>query len=528
MSESFAELFEQSHIESKMRPGTIVSGEVIDVGADTIIVNAGLKSEAFIPSNQFYNEKGELEVSVGDEVEVALDSIEDGFGETLLSREKAKSIIAWDELEKAYEAKETVEGVISERIKGGFAVEMKSVRTFLPGSLVDIRAVRDISYLEGKTLKFKIIKMDRHRNNVVVSRRAVIESENTVERDKLLDSLKEGANIKGIVKNMTDYGAFLDLGGIDGLLHITDMSWKRIKNPGEIVSIGDEIEVRVLQFDRERSRVSLGLKQLGKDPWVDLTGRYPKDSRLCGTITNLADYGCFVELEEGVEGLVHVSEMDWTNKNLHPSKLVNVGDSVDVVVLDINEERRRISLGMKQCRENPWKQFAADHKKGDRVVGTISAITDFGIFVSLEGGMDGLSHLSDISWSENADKAIRNYKKGEQLETLVLAIDADNERISLGIKQLKEDPFSNYIGENPKGAIVKGVAKTVEATLLTVQLAEEVEGQCRNGKFSAEEQGEDDSPQIGEGDEIEVRITAIDRKKRTINVSLQTDDAAKE
>jgi len=468
MSESFAELFEQSQIESKMRPGTIVSATVVDVNQDTVIVNAGLKSEGLIPIEQFYDEKGDLEVSVGDTIDVALDTVEDGYGETRLSREKAKRLMAWTSLEKAHEANQTVIGVITERVKGGFTVDVQNVRAFLPGSLVDVRPVKDTSYLEGKPLEFKVIKIDQRRSNVVVSRRAVVEKENTVERDELLENLKEGSIIKGVVKNLTDYGAFLDLGGVDGLLHITDMAWKRVKNPAEIVNIGDEIEVKVLKFDRERNRVSLGLKQMGDDPWADLTRRYPEGTKLRGRITNLADYGCFAELEEGVEGLVHVSEMDWTNKNVHPSKLVNIGDEVDVVILDIDTERRRISLGMKQCQPNPWEQFAATHNKGDRVTGTIKSITDFGIFVGLEGGIDGLIHLSDITWADNSEAAIHNFTKGEEIETVVLAVDAERERISLGIKQLEKDPFSSYVAEYSKGSIVKGVAVAVEPTGLRV------------------------------------------------------------
>jgi len=443
MSESFAELFEQSQIEGKMRPGTIVSATVVDVNQDTVIVNAGLKSEGLIPIEQFFDDKGDIEVAIGDEVDVALDAVEDGYGETRLSREKAKRLIAWQRLEEANEANETVMGTIVERVKGGFTVDVYNVRAFLPGSLVDVRPVKDTGYLEGKTLEFKVIKIDRRRSNVVVSRRAVVENENTAERDAMLENLKEGVPIKGVVKNLTDYGAFIDLGGIDGLLHITDMAWKRVKNPSEIVNIGDEIEVKVLKFDRERNRVSLGLKQMGDDPWADLTRRFPEGTRLQGKITNLADYGCFVELEEGVEGLVHVSEMDWTNKNVHPSKLVNIGDEVDVVILDIDAERRRISLGMKQCQANPWEQFAATHNKGDRVSGTIKSITDFGIFIGLEGGIDGLIHLSDISWADDGEEAIHKYTKGEEVDTVVLAVDAERERISLGIKQLKKDPFSS-------------------------------------------------------------------------------------
>ncbi len=527
MSESFAELFEQSQIENKMRPGSIVSATVVDVTSETIIVNAGLKSEGIIPIDQFYDEHGELEVALGDEVDVALDSIEDGYGVTRLSREKAKRKIAWTELEKAHEANATVTGIITERVKGGFTVDVDKVRAFLPGSLVDVRPVRDTSYLEGKPLEFKVIKIDQRRNNVVVSRRAVVETESSVERDALLESLKEGALVKGVVKNLTDYGAFLDLGGIDGLLHITDMAWKRVKNPSEIVNIGDEIEVKVLKFDREKNRVSLGLKQMGEDPWLDLTRRYPEGARLHGKITNLADYGCFVELEEGVEGLVHVSEMDWTNKNVHPSKLVHIGQEVDVIILDIDQERRRISLGMKQCQSNPWEQFAATHNKGDRVVGVIKSITDFGIFIGLDGGIDGLVHLSDVSWAENADESIRNFSKGEEIETVVLAVDAERERISLGVKQLEKDPFSNFVAENAKGSIVKGTAQEVDQRFVTIALGDGVEGTLKVSEISLEKDIDDARTVIKEGEEVEVKITAIDRKKRTINLSIkakETDD----
>lgn len=525
MSESFAELFEQSQIETKMRPGTIVSATVVDINNDNVIVNAGLKSEGIIPIDQFRDENGELEVVTGDTVDVALDSIEDGYGETRLSREKAKRKIAWEELEKAHEANATVTGVITERVKGGFTVDVDKVRAFLPGSLVDVRPVRDTSYLEGKPLEFKVIKIDQRRNNVVVSRRAVVESENSVEREELLENLKEGALVKGVVKNLTDYGAFLDLGGIDGLLHITDMAWKRVKNPSEIVNIGDEIEVKVLKFDREKNRVSLGLKQMGEDPWLDLTRRYPEGARLRGKVTNLADYGCFVELEEGVEGLVHVSEMDWTNKNVHPSKLVHIGDEVDVVILDIDQERRRISLGMKQCQANPWEQFAATHNKGDRVVGLIKSITDFGIFIGLDGGIDGLVHLSDVSWADNAEEAIRNFTKGEELETVVLAVDAERERISLGIKQLERDPFSSFVAENPKGTIVKGIAQDVDQRFVTVALGDGVEGTLKASEISIEKDIDDARSVIKENEELEVKITAIDRKKRTINLSIKAKES---
>jgi len=525
MSESFAELFEQSQIESKMRPGAIISAVVVEVNNDTIIVNAGLKSEGIIPIDQFFDEHGELEVALGDTVDVALDSIEDGYGVTRLSREKAKRKIAWTVLEKAHEDNATIIGVITERVKGGFTVDVDKVRAFLPGSLVDVRPVRDTSYLEGKPLEFKVIKIDQKRNNVVVSRRAVVETESSVERDALLESLKEGALVKGVVKNLTDYGAFLDLGGIDGLLHITDMAWKRVKNPSEIVNIGDEIEVKVLKYDREKNRVSLGLKQMGEDPWLDLTRRYPEGARLHGKVTNLADYGCFVELEEGVEGLVHVSEMDWTNKNVHPSKLVHIGQECDVIILDIDQERRRISLGMKQCQSNPWEQFAATHNKGDRVVGVIKSITDFGIFIGLDGGIDGLVHLSDVSWAENADESIRNFSKGEEVETVVLAVDAERERISLGVKQLEKDPFSNFVAENPKGTIVNGIAQNVDVKYVNISLGDGVEGTMKASEISLEKVVDDARSVIKEGEELEVKITAIDRKKRTINLSIKAKDS---
>jgi len=528
MSESFAELFEQSQMDAKMRPGSIINGTVVDINPDSVVVNAGLKSEAFIPIEQFYDEKGELEVSIGDKVDVALDAVEDGYGETRLSREKAKRLMAWVTLEKAHEANETVIGIITERVKGGFTVDIDKVRAFLPGSLVDIRPVRDTSYLEGKPLEFKVIKIDQKRNNVVVSRRAVVESESSAERDAMLEKITEGAVVSGVVKNLTDYGAFLDLGGIDGLLHITDMAWKRVKDPSEIINIGDEIEVKVLKFDRERNRVSLGLKQMGEDPWSDLTRRFPEGARLHGKITNIADYGCFVELEEGVEGLVHVSEMDWTNKNIHPSKIVHVGDEVDVVILDIDQERRRISLGMKQCQPNPWEEFAALYNKGDKVIGTIKSITDFGIFIGLDGGIDGLVHLSDVTWAEEGEDVLRKFQKGDELETTVLAVDAERERISLGIKQLEKDPFSNYVAEHPKGSIVKSIVKDIEQRSVTVVLAEGIEGQMRASELSIDKKVDDARMFVKEGEELEVKITAIDRKKRTIAVSVRAKETEEE
>ncbi|MDZ7735801.1 MAG: 30S ribosomal protein S1 [Gammaproteobacteria bacterium] len=501
---------------------------MVDVGDDTVVVNAGLKSEGLIPIDQFYDEKGELEVSVGDQVDVALDAVEDGFGETRLSREKAKRLKAWQKLEEAHESGETVTGIITEKVKGGFTVDIDHVRAFLPGSLVDVRPVRDTSYLEGKPLEFKVIKIDRRRNNVVVSRRAVVENENSAEREALLERLTEGEVIKGIVKNLTDYGAFLDLGGIDGLLHITDMAWKRVKNPAEIVSIGDEIDVKVLKFDRERNRVSLGLKQMGADPWEDITRRYPEGARLLGKVTNLADYGCFVELEEGVEGLVHVSEMDWTNKNVHPSKLVHVGQEVEVMVLDMDEERRRISLGMKQCQPNPWENFAATHNKGEHVTGTIKSITDFGIFIGLEGGIDGLVHLSDISWNETGEEAIRKYSKGDEIETVVLSVDAERERISLGIKQLERDPFTSYVAEYGKGDIVNGVVGEVDPKGAVIQLAEGVEGYLKASEISLDKKIDDARHEIKEDEELEVKIVNVDRKKRSINLSIKAKESDEE
>ena len=525
MNDSFAELFEQSQIENKMRPGSIISAKVLDIKTDSVVVNAGLKSEGVIPVEQFFNEEGQLEVTVGDDVDVSLDFIEDGYGVTRLSREKAKRKIAWEELEKAHEDNKTVIGIITERVKGGFTVEVGKVRAFLPGSLVDVRPIRDTSFLEGKPIEFKVIKVDQRRNNIVVSRRAVVETENTIDIDALLESLKEGAIVKGIVKNLTDYGAFIDLGGIDGLLHITDMAWKRVKSPSEIVNIGDEIDVKVLKFDSEKRRVSLGLKQMGDDPWLNLTNRYPEGARLNGKITSLADYGCFVELEEGVEGLVHVSEMDWTNKNVHPSKLVHLGQEVDIMILDIDQERRRISLGIKQCEANPWEKFSSTHNKGDRVTGLIKSITDFGIFIGLDGGIDGLVHLSDVSWNDDAETSIRNFNKGDEITTVVLAVDPQRERISLGIKQLEQDPFSSYVSEKQKGSIVKGIIKKVDQGFVIVDLAEEVEGLLKANEISLEEEITDARTIFKEDDEVEVKITAIDRRKRTINLSIKAKES---
>ncbi|BCU17943.1 30S ribosomal protein S1 [Klebsiella pneumoniae] len=527
MTESFAQLFEESLKEIETRPGSIVRGVVVAIDKDVVLVDAGLKSESAIPAEQFKNAQGELEIQVGDEVDVALDAVEDGFGETLLSREKAKRHEAWITLEKAYEDAETVTGVINGKVKGGFTVELNGIRAFLPGSLVDVRPVRDTLHLEGKELEFKVIKLDQKRNNVVVSRRAVIESENSAERDQLLENLQEGMEVKGIVKNLTDYGAFVDLGGVDGLLHITDMAWKRVKHPSEIVNVGDEITVKVLKFDRERTRVSLGLKQLGEDPWVAIAKRYPEGTKLTGRVTNLTDYGCFVEIEEGVEGLVHVSEMDWTNKNIHPSKVVNVGDVVEVMVLDIDEERRRISLGLKQCKSNPWQQFAETHNKGDRVEGKIKSITDFGIFIGLDGGIDGLVHLSDISWNVAGEEAVREYKKGDEIAAVVLQVDAERERISLGVKQLAEDPFNNYVALNKKGAIVVGKVTAVDAKGATVELSDGVEGYLRASEASRD-RVEDATLVLSVGDEVEAKFTGVDRKNRVVSLSVRAKDEAEE
>ncbi|GKX62544.1 30S ribosomal protein S1 [Pragia fontium] len=527
MTESFAQLFEESLKTIETRPGSIVRGVVVAIDKDVVLVDAGLKSESAIPVEQFKNAQGELEIQVGDEVDVALDAIEDGFGETLLSREKAKRHEAWITLEKASEEAATVIGIINGKVKGGFTVELNGIRAFLPGSLVDVRPVRDTLHLEGKELEFKVIKLDQKRNNVVVSRRAVIESENSAERDQLLENLQEGMEVKGIVKNLTDYGAFVDLGGVDGLLHITDMAWKRVKHPSEIVNVGDEINVKVLKFDRDRTRVSLGLKQLGEDPWVAIAKRYPEGTKLTGRVTNLTDYGCFVEIEEGVEGLVHVSEMDWTNKNIHPSKVVNVGDVVEVMVLDIDEERRRISLGLKQCKMNPWQQFAETHNKGERVEGKIKSITDFGIFIGLDGGIDGLVHLSDISWNVAGEEAVRDYKKGDEIAAVVLQVDAERERISLGVKQLAEDPFNNYLAINKKGTIVTGKVTAVDAKGATVELAGGVEGYLRASDASRE-RVEDATTILSVGDEVEAKYTGVDRKNRVISLSVRAKDEADE
>jgi small subunit ribosomal protein S1 len=527
MSESFAELFEESLKTIDMVPGSIVTGVVIDIDSDWVTVHAGLKSEGVIPRNQFVNELGELELEIGDEVHVALETVEDGWGETKLSREKAKRAEAWKVLEAAYAAEEVVKGVINGKVKGGFTVDVNSIRAFLPGSLVDVRPVRETAHLEGKELDFRVIKLDQKRNNVVVSRRAVMEEANSAERDALLATLQEGQSVKGIVKNLTDYGAFVDLGGVDGLLHITDMAWKRIKHPSEIVNVGDEIDVKVLKFDRERNRVSLGLKQLGEDPWLAITGRYPEGAKVKAKVTNLTDYGCFAEIEEGVEGLVHVSEMDWTNKNIHPSKVVQLGDEVEVMILDIDEERRRISLGIKQCQENPWDAFGRQYNKGDKISGAIKSITDFGIFIGLDGAIDGLVHLSDISWNEAGEDAVRKFKKGDEIETVILSVDPERERISLGIKQLDEDPFSDYVAVNDKGSIVKGIVKEVEPKAAIITLSDDVEGTLKASEISRDKV-EDARNALKEGEEVEVKIISADRKNRVIGLSIKAKDIADE
>ncbi len=525
--ESFAELFEESLKTIDMKSGSIISGVVVDIDNEWVTVHAGLKSEGVIPRAQFQNEAGEIDVAIGDTVQVAMEAVDDGFGETRLSREKAKRAESWLMLERVYEGQDVIKGTISGRVKGGFTVEIQDVRAFLPGSLVDVRPLRETEHLEGKELEFKVIKLDQKRNNVVVSRRSVLEEENSAEREALLESLQEGQSVKGIVKNLTDYGAFVDLGGVDGLLHITDMAWKRIKHPSEIVAVGDEIDVKVLKFDRERNRVSLGLKQLGEDPWVAITKRYPEGTRTNARVTNLTDYGCFAELEEGVEGLVHVSEMDWTNRNIHPSKVVQVGDEVEVMVLDIDEERRRISLGIKQCQGNPWEEFAVVHAKNDRIKGYIKSITDFGIFIGLEGNIDGLVHLSDISWNEPSEQAVRRFTKGDEIETVILSIDAERERISLGLKQLEEDPFSNYVAVNERGMVVTGKIKEVDAKQAVLEMAEEVEGILKASEISMD-RVEDARNALSVGDEIEVKIISIDRKNRVLGVSVKAKDMADE
>lgn len=525
-SESFAELFEASqHALSKLKPGSIVSGVIVEIRSDVIVVNAGLKSEGVIDIEQFRTEAGDIDVKVGDTVKVALEYLENGFGETVLSREKAKRALVWDELETSMDAGEIVTGRISGKVKGGFTVDIRDVRAFLPGSLVDVRPVRDPGYLEGKELEFKIIKLDRKRNNVVVSRRAVVESENSVEREQMLERLQEGSIVTGVVKNLTDYGAFVDLGGIDGLLHITDMAWKRVRHPSEVVNVGEELQVRVLKYDRERNRVSLGLKQLGEDPWDNIARRYPANARMFGKVSNVTDYGAFVEIEPGVEGLVHVSEMDWTNKNVNPSKVVQLGDDVEVMVLDVDAERRRISLGIKQCVPNPWEAFAAIFKKGDKVSGQIKSITDFGIFIGLDGGIDGLVHLSDISWSSTGEEAARNYKKGDNLEAVVLAVDPERERISLGVKQMQQDPMGTFAATTQKGAIVTGTVKEVDAKGATIELADGLEGYIKANDI-AKERIEDASQHLKVGDSVEAKFIGMDRKGRVMQLSIRAKDEA--
>ncbi len=527
MSENFAEMFEQSITKMNMRVGEIITGEVVDINRDVVIVNAGLKSEGVIPVEQFYDENGELDVKVGDTVEVALDSFEDGYGESRLSREKAKRARAWTRLEQAQQADEIVTGRFTGKVKGGFTVDIGEIRAFLPGSLVDVRPVRDTAYLEEKELEFKIIKLDQKRNNVVVSRRAVVEKEFSEEREKLLETLKEGEKVRGIVKNLTDYGAFLDLGGIDGLLHITDMAWKRVKHPSEVVEIGQEIDVVVLKFDREKNRVSLGLKQMGDDPWENIMRRYPEGTRLFGHVSNITDYGCFVEIEDGVEGLVHVSEMDWTNKNVNPNKVVTLGDEVEVVILEIDEERRRISLGMKQCKPNPWEEFGATNNKGDIISGKIKSITDFGIFIGLDGNIDGLIHLTDLSWNKPGEEAVRDYQKGQEVEAMVLSIDPERERISLGIKQIEKDPFASFIADKPKGSIVSGTVISVDAKAAVVDLGDGIEGLLRASEM-AKDRVEDARSFLNEGDQIEAKITGMDRKGRSIYLSIKAKDSDEE
>lgn len=527
MSENFAKLFEESLSQVNLKQGAIIQGVVTAINSDFVTVNAGLKSEGFIPAEQFKNDKGIVDVGIGDKVDVALDAVEDGYGETRLSREKAKRFEAWKDLEKAYEEKKTVIGVISGRVKGGFTVEVAGVRAFLPGSLVDVRPVKDMTPYEGKDLEFKIIKVDQKRNNIVVSRRSLNEADNSEAREKLLGELEEGQTVKGVVKNLTDYGAFVDLGGLDGLLHITDMSWKRIRHPSEIISVGQEIEVKVMKFDKEKSRVSLGLKQLHNDPWATIKASYPLESKVKGKVTNVADYGCFVELEPGVEGLVHVSEMDWTNKNVHPNKIVQPGQEVEVVVLEIDEERRRISLGIKQCVANPWQAFDATHQKGDMIEGKIKSITDFGIFVGLPGDIDGLIHLSDVTWGSNGEEIIREYKKGQDIKAVLLSVDAERERISLGIKQLEQDKFGAYVNEYAKGSVVKGKVIEVSAKSITVELAEGVEGTIKATEL-ARERVEDARNHVHEGDEIEAKIMTADRKTRAITLSVKAKETQEE
>jgi small subunit ribosomal protein S1 len=527
MSESFAELFEESLVQTEMRVGSMLIGTVVDIDNDKVIVSAGLKSEGVIPKWQFLNEDGDLEVSIGDEVEVALDLIEDGLGATLLSRDKAKKHKAWGELETAFEGEETITGRINGKVRGGFTVAVGALRAFLPGSLVDVRPIRDTTFLEGRDLEFKVIKIDQKRNNVVLSRRAVVEKEYSAERDELLKTLADGIIVKGIVKNLTDYGAFIDLGGIDGLLHITDMAWRRVRHPSECVEIGQEIEVKVLKFDKEKTRVSLGMKQMAEDPWSAISERYLPGSRVAGKVNNLTDYGCFVEVEEGVEGLVHVSEMDWTNKNVNPAKVVALGDAVEVMILEIDEERRRISLGMKQCKTNPWDEFAATHNKGDKISGKIKSITDFGIFIGLDGSIDGLVHMSDISWSDTPEDSIRSYQKGDEVETVILAVDAERERISLSIKQLEQDPFQNYIAIHTKGSIVTGTVKEVDAKGAVITLSDNMEGYLRASEIQRDRVA-DATTVLKVGDAIEAKFIGVDKKNKSISLSIKSKDTDEE
>src|SRR6188768_1761989 len=526
-AETFAAMFEESLARKEMRVGEVITAEVIRVEANHVVVNAGLKSESYIPSEEFRSDRGEIEVKAGDFVKVAIDALEDGFGETRLSRDKAKRLAAWMDLEQALEKGTVVEGLINGKVKGGLTVMVNGIRAFLPGSLVDIRPVKDTSPYENKVMEFKVIKLDRKRNNVVVSRRAVLEASQGAERQALLSSLTEGAVVKGIVKNITDYGAFVDLGGIDGLLHITDLAWRRVKHPSEVLAVGDEVEAKVLKFDQEKNRVSLGLKQLGEDPWVGIARRYPTGTRLFGKVSNLTDYGAFVEIEQGIEGLVHVSEMDWTNKNVHPSKVVQLGDEVEVMILEIDEDRRRISLGMKQCLPNPWEEFSMNFKKGDKVKGQIKSITDFGVFIGLAGNIDGLVHLSDLSWDVAGEEAVRNYQKGQQVEAMVLSIDPERERISLGVKQLAQDPFSEWIATNPKGTIVKGTVKEVDARGAIIDLGNSIEGQLRSSEL-ARDRVEDARTVLKVGQEIEARFTGVDRKTRTIALSIKAKEMHEE
>ncbi len=527
MSESFAELFEESLQNVAMTPGTLVMGEVVDIDSDWVTVNAGLKSEAVIPRSQFVNDANELEIKVGDTVKVALEAVEDGFGETRLSREKAKRAEAWEVLQAKFEAEETVKGYISGKVKGGFTVSINNIQGFLPGSLVDVRPIRDVDHLEGKELEFKLIKLDPKRNNIVVSRRAVLQEANSAQRDELLATLEEGQIAKGYVKNLTNYGAFIDLGGVDGLLHITDMAWKRISHPSEMLNPGDEITVKIIKFDKDSGRISLGLKQLSEDPWDAIKNRYPAGTKVAARVTNLTDYGCFASIEDGVEGLVHVSEMSWTNKNIHPSKIVQIGDEVEVMILDVDEERRRISLGIKQCTANPWVTFSEQYAAGDRVSGTIKTITDFGIFVGLDNDLDGLVHMSDISWDADPETALRQFKKGDEVDAVILSIDAEKERISLGIKQLASDPFSEYLAANEKGAIVTGTVKSVDARAAVIELAEGIEGTLKANDIAAE-RIDDATTALSVGDSVEAKIVGVDRRNRVINLSIRAKDQAEE